>query len=138
MPVISTILKSTNSQFFLLIANALALCNNLQLINSKYCNIFNKLKLLGGFLSQLVQGGSIKDCIWNANYAVNYIIQISLDQVITKTPKWQIQHSTNTGLLMLLLVNRFFSFWPGYRLEFTPKICMLSTLLHESHNQVKN
>jgi pfkB family carbohydrate kinase len=30
-----------------------------------------------GFLAQLVQGGSLEDCIRSANYAANYIIQQS-------------------------------------------------------------
>jgi adenosine kinase len=32
---------------------------------------------VGGFLAQLVQGGSIEDCVRSANYAANYIIQQS-------------------------------------------------------------
>jgi len=32
---------------------------------------------VGGLLSQLVQGGSVEDCIRSANYAANYIIQQS-------------------------------------------------------------
>jgi adenosine kinase len=32
---------------------------------------------VGGFLAQLVQGGSIDDCVRSANYAANYIIQQS-------------------------------------------------------------
>ncbi|ESN90364.1 hypothetical protein HELRODRAFT_185207 [Helobdella robusta] len=32
---------------------------------------------VGGFLAQLVQGGSIQDCIRSANYAANFIIQQS-------------------------------------------------------------
>lgn len=32
---------------------------------------------VGGFLAQLVQGGSVEDCIRSANYAANYVIQQS-------------------------------------------------------------
>jgi adenosine kinase len=32
---------------------------------------------VGGFLAQLVQGGSLEDCVRSANYAANYIIQQS-------------------------------------------------------------
>lgn len=39
---------------------------------------------VGGFLSQLVQGGSIVDCIRAANYAANYIIQQSGCQIPDK------------------------------------------------------
>jgi len=48
---------------------------------------------VGGFLAQLVQGGSIENCIRSANYAANYIIQQS-GCTLADTPNFSV---TATG-----------------------------------------
>lgn len=40
-------------------------------------NSRHSLSLVSGYLAQLVQGGTVEECICKANYAANYVIQLS-------------------------------------------------------------